>query len=269
MRESRVEREGSGVGGAGLPDRRLRIVQTLALNGFMSVGALAAATGVSEITIRRDLAHLEQEGVLERTHGGAIARKLGDTDYFEPAFEARRIQNAGAKQRIAQAAARLVRRGDTIALDVGTTALAFAETIAERDDIKVVTNNLRAARLLADTAIEVYVPGGRVRGREHAITGPTAAAALEAYWFDTAIIGVAGLSEDALYDYSPDDSDIKRVIIRRSRRVLVLADGSKLGRRAMVEIAPLAEGMTLVTDAAPEAALGKALAARKVGVVVA
>lgn len=269
MRESRVEREGSGVGGAGLPDRRLRIVQTLALNGFMSVGALAAATGVSEITIRRDLAHLEQEGVLERTHGGAIARKLGDTDYFEPAFEARRIQNAGAKQRIAQAAARLVRRGETVALDVGTTALAFAEAIAGRDDIKVVTNNLRAARLLADTAIEVYVPGGRVRSREHAITGPMAAAALEAYWFDTAIIGVAGVSGEALYDYSPDDSEIKRVIMHRSRRVLVLADAAKLGRKAMVEIAPLADAMMLVTDQPPEAALAEALAARKIGVVVA
>jgi DeoR family glycerol-3-phosphate regulon repressor len=132
-----------------------------------------------------------------------------------------------------------------------------------------VTNNLRAARLLADTVIEVYVPGGRVRSREHAITGPIAAAALEAYWFDTAIIGVAGVSGEALYDYSPDDSEIKRVMMRRSRRVLVLADASKLGRRAMVEIAPLVPAMTVVTDEAPGAELGEALAQRKVAVVVA
>lgn len=268
MGSARQPRDAVAASGAPL-DRRLHILQALALKGFMSVGDLAAATRVSEITVRRDLAQLEAEGVLERTHGGAIARSLGDTDYFEPAFEARRIQNAAAKQRIAQAAARLVRRGDTIALDVGTTALAFAETIAARDDIKVVTNNLRAARLLADTAIEVYVPGGRVRSREHAITGPTAAAALEAYWFDTAIIGVAGLDAAALYDYSPDDSDIKQVLIRRSRRVLVLADASKLGRRAMVEVAPLAETMTVVTDTAPDADLARALARLKVATVVA
>ncbi|MFO1172957.1 MAG: DeoR/GlpR family DNA-binding transcription regulator [Hyphomicrobiaceae bacterium] len=266
MRESRAERD---PGLAAPLDRRLQILHALAINGFMSVGALAAETGVSEITVRRDLAQLESEGGIKRTHGGAIARSIGDADTFEPAFEARRMQNAGAKQRIAQAAARLIRRGETVALDVGTTALAFAEAIAGRDDIKVVTNNLRAARLLADTAIEVYVPGGRVRSREHAITGPMAAAALEAYWFDTAIIGVAGVSGEALYDYSPDDSEIKRVIMHRSRRVLVLADAAKLGRKAMVEIAPLADAMMLVTDAAPAAALGKALAARKVGVVVA
>lgn len=250
----------------------MQILRLVSEARFAAVGVLAAAMDVSEITVRRDLAQLEADGVIKRTHGGAVplgALTNSTLDAFEPAFEARRRQSQEAKQRIARVAAGLIGRGETVALDVGTTVLAFAKSIVGRDDVKVVTNNLRAARLLADSQIEVYVPGGRVRAREHAITGPIAAAALEAYWFDTAIIGVAGLTATGLYDYSPDDSEIKRVFMRRSRRVIVLADRTKFGRLALVEVAPLAEGMTVVTDEAPGRDLDRALAALKVTVVVA
>ncbi|MEZ5923241.1 MAG: DeoR/GlpR family DNA-binding transcription regulator [Hyphomicrobiaceae bacterium] len=250
----------------------MRILQIVARNGFMPVTAIAAATGVSEITVRRDLARLEGEGALQRTHGGAVLLdKTAEVEAgaFEPAFEARRRQNLEAKQRIGRTAAGLIGRGETVAIDVGTTALAFAEALAARDDLKVVTNNLRAARRLADTQNEVYVPGGRVRSREHAITGPIAVAALDGYWFDSAIIGVAGLTADGLYDYSPDDSEIKRAFMRRSRRVIVLADRSKLGRRAMVEVTPPPPAMTLVCNAPPDAELMAQLASRNVEIVIA
>ena len=253
-------------------DRRMRIAQLVAQMGFLSVAAIAKAVEVSEITVRRDLIVLDADGLVRRTHGGAVpvnAPAVLDYGAFEPAFEARRRQNQDAKARIAQRAAALVRRGETIALDVGTTALAFAEAIADRDDLKIVTNNVRAARLLADGGNEVYVPGGRVRGREHAITGPIAAQALEGYWFDCAIIGVAGLTAEGLFDYSPDDSEIKRVFMRRSQRVVVLADASKLGRRAMVEVTPLGAGMTLVTEGAPSPELATALAARHIETILA
>jgi DeoR family glycerol-3-phosphate regulon repressor len=250
----------------------MQILRLVSQTRFVSVDAIAAAMNVSEITVRRDLAQLEKEGAVKRTHGGAVPAGRTDdspSEIFEPAFEARRRQNQLGKEQIARAAGGLIRRGETVALDVGTTALAFAEEIAGRDDLKVVTNSLRAARLLADGAVEVYVPGGRVRRHEHAVTGPIAAAALESYWFDTAIIGVAGLTATALYDYSPDDSEIKRVFMRRSRRILVLADKSKLGRRALVEVAPLTEGMTIVTDAPVEAAFADALALRQVEIITA
>ncbi len=253
-------------------DRRMRIAQLVAKKGFLSVAAIAKAVEVSEITVRRDLIVLDADGLVHRTHGGAVpvnAPAVLDYGTFEPAFEARRRQNQDAKAKIARRATTLIRRGETIALDVGTTALAFAEAIAGRDDLKIVTNNLRAARLLADSHNEVYVPGGRVRSREHAVTGPIAAQALEAYWFDCAIIGVAGLTAEGLFDYSPDDSEIKRVFMRRSHRVIVLADASKLGRRAMVEVTPLGPGMTLVTEGAPGPELATALASRHIETVVA
>lgn len=253
-------------------DRRMRIAQLVAESGFLSVADIAKAVEVSEITVRRDLVLLDGDGLIRRTHGGAVpAMPPAALDYgtFEPAFEARRRQNQEAKARIARRAAAIIRRGETIALDVGTTALAFAEAIADRDDLKIVTNNLRAARLLADSRNETYVPGGKVRSREHAITGPIAATALEGYWFDSAIIGVAGLTAEGLYDYSPEDSEIKRVFMRRSRRVIVLADRTKLGRRVMVEVAPLGPGMSLVTDGALESELMTALTSRHIETVVA
>lgn len=253
-------------------DRRTRIVELVASAGFMSVTDIAAATGVSDITIRRDLAALEDEAALRRTHGGAILAATPDGrpyDTFEPAFEARRRRNMGAKERIAQAAAKLVAAGETVAIDVGTTALAFAQALVTRDDLKAVTNNLRAAMLLADTRIDVYVPGGRVRRRELAIGGASAITDIERLWFDTAIIGLSGMAEDGLFDYSPEDTEVKRAYMRRAGRTIVLADGTKFGRRALARIGDLGDCTLLVTDAAPPADLAAGLAHAGVQVVIA
>lgn len=251
--------------------RRLRILQLLAGAGFLSVIEIAGATGVSEITSRRDLAALEREGRLKRTHGGAIAlsaEPAGTFDAFEPAFEARRRRNMAAKQAVARAAAALVGRGETVGIDVGTTALMLAEALRERDDIKVVTNNLRAAASLADSPVGVYVPGGQVRAREHSICGSIAAGQLADWWLDTAFIGVSGIAEDGLFDYSPEDTEIKHVYMRRARRVVVLADSSKFSHRALIRVGSLARMHVLVSDRVPEGELGRRIGVAGVRVIV-
>lgn len=260
-----------------LPNRRpgarqARILDLLARNGFMSVGDIAAATGISEITARRDVAELALRGALKRTHGGAMALRNGQAeifDAFEPAFDARRRRNSDAKAAIAQAAAQLVKPGATIALDVGTSTLELARRLGEVGEIKIVTNNLRAASLLADSPHAVYVPGGRVRGKELSVYGPNAAAQLGEYWFDLAFIGVSGITEAGLFDYSPEDTDIKRIYMARARQVAVLCDAQKFGHLSMVQVAELGQVHVLVTDAAPPDGLAGALAKANVRVMVA
>ena len=250
--------------------RQARILDILSRRGFLSVREVAEATGVSEITARRDLAELETRRALKRTHGGAMAMRNGQVeifDAFEPTFDARRRRNSSAKVAIARAAARLVKPGATIALDVGTSALELARCLTDVSEIKIVTNNLRAASLLADSPHAVYVPGGRVRGTELSVHGPMAAEQARGYWFDFAFIGVSGMTESGLFDYSPEDTEIKRIYMERAKQVIVLCDAQKFGHISMVQVAPLSACHVLVTDGAPPASLAAALAAAGVTVL--
>lgn len=260
-----------------LPNRRpgarqARILDLLARQGFLTVGDIASATRISEITVRRDLAELALRGALKRTHGGAMALRNGQAeifDAFEPAFDARRRRNSDAKSAIARTAVQLVKPGVTIALDVGTSTLELARCLGDVGEIKIVTNNLRAASLLADSPHAVYVPGGRVRGKELSVYGPTASVQLGDYWFDLAFIGVSGITEAGLFDYSPEDTDIKRIYMARARQVVVLCDAQKFGHLSMVQVAELSQTHVLVTDAAPPEAIAMALTKANVRVLVA
>jgi DeoR family glycerol-3-phosphate regulon repressor len=247
--------------------RQARILELLASRGFLTVREVAEATGVSEITARRDLVELEERRALKRTHGGAMTMRDGQVEIFdasEPTFDARRRRNSKAKVAIARAAAQLVKPGSTIALDVGTSTLELARCLAEVGEIKIVTNNLRAASLLADSPHAVYVPGGRVRGKELSVYGSVTADQIRAYWFDIAFIGVSGVTEAGLFDYSPEDTEIKRIYMERAKRVVVLCDAQKFGHHSMVQVAPLSAFQVLVTDEAPQPSLAAALASAKV-----
>jgi DeoR family glycerol-3-phosphate regulon repressor len=252
--------------------RQAHILELLASRGFLTVREVAAATGVSEITARRDLVELEQRGALKRTHGGAMTLRDGQVEIFdasEPTFDARRRRNSKAKSAIARAAARLAKPGFTIALDVGTSALELARCLVTIGETRIVTNNLRAASLLANSPHAVYVPGGRVRSKELSVYGSVTAEQVRSYWFDIAFIGVSGLTEGGLFDYSPEDTEIKQIYMERARRVAVLCDAQKFGHHSMVQVAPLTAVQILVTDRMPPPALNAALAGAGVALLVA
>jgi DeoR family glycerol-3-phosphate regulon repressor len=226
----------------------------------------AAELRVSAMTIRRDLMELERAGQLIRTHGGALAPAGAGphaVDREEPAFDARLQRNREAKRRIAGLAATLIGGSRTVALDVGTTTYLLARSIADRPGLAFFTSSLRIAALLGG-ARNVYVPGGQVRGDEMSICGPTAVGQFERLWFDIAFIGVSGLTAAGIFDYSLEDSELKRVYLRRSSRKVVLCDASKFARMSLVQIAALGELDMLVSDAAPPPQIAAALAAAKV-----
>jgi DeoR/GlpR family transcriptional regulator of sugar metabolism len=251
--------------------RQARILASFQTSGFVSITELAAEFGVSGMTVRRDLAILDSKGLLERTHGGAVpvGVSAGIIDTIEPAFDLRRRENAAQKIAIARAAAQLIGPSESIGLDVGTSIMALAEDIAARRDIRVFTNNLRVALRLAEGSVTVYTLAGQVRSPEFSIIGPQAVEGLAAHFLDRVFIGVAGLDANGFYDYSPEDTEVKRAFIDNAGSVVVLCDASKFGRRALSRVVPLARIDHLVTDSAPPDDLARALAAADVNVIIA
>ncbi|MGE0241605.1 MAG: DeoR/GlpR family DNA-binding transcription regulator [Parvibaculaceae bacterium] len=252
--------------------RQNLLIESLARRGFMSVADIAAETGVSEITTRRDLTELERSGTIRRTHGGALIARTGASNVYdirEPTFEARRRRNSEAKIRIARTAAQFAKPGHTIALDTGSTTLELTRFLGDIPDLRIITNNTRAASLIAETSHPVYLPGGRLRGRELSIFGSSAAAFVSSYHYDIVFLGLSGITDQGLFDYSPEDSEIKRAFIQRSDLVVALCDASKFNRQAMVRIAELHEIHALVVDVPPPSSLASAIESAGVKTVTA
>ncbi|MFE7978881.1 DeoR/GlpR family DNA-binding transcription regulator [Streptomyces shenzhenensis] len=242
-------------------DRLRQITDAVREAGSLGVGDLAALTGASEMTIRRDLETLAAQGVLERFRGGARSLLVRGE---EPPFALRAQEGVEAKRRIAADVAALIADGETVVLDSGTTCLEVAMALRGRR-ITVLPLSLPAVNALADgpgrTAL--LVPGGRPRPGEGALTGPLTLASLAALRFDTAVVGCCGLTaEQGLTAYDLDDAAVKQAAIRAAQRTVAVADGAKLSRTAHAFVAPAGALHTLVTDAAAPrseiAALGAA-----------
>jgi len=252
--------------------RRNQIVASVEKVGFVSVSGLAEEFGVSPMTIRRDVSLLDRRGKFQRTHGGAIAGEhLSKVSYDEdePAFDQRMRRHAAEKSAIAKAAARLIGQGESVGLDVGTSVLALAREIAERDDLRVFTNNLRAGVQLARSSSAIYMLGGKIRGAEYSVVGSGAVDQLHSHFIDRVFIGVSGVDGQGLYDYSLEDTEVKRALMANAGCVVVLCDASKFGRRALARVAPLDAVNILVTDAPPPADIEAELARHGVEVVLA
>lgn len=251
--------------------RQSRILAAFEKSGFVSIADLAEAFGVSGMTVRRDLSALDKLGLVERTHGGAVPVGAGQPglDTVEPAFELRRRQNADQKIAIARTAARMIGPGESVGLDVGTTILALADEIAARRDLRAFTNNLRVAMRLAEGNCTVYTLAGEVRTPEFSIVGSQAVAALSGHFLDHVFIGASGVDANGFYDYSPEDSEVKRAFMASAGSVVVLCDSAKFDRRALARVAALDKVDHLVTDRRPPDALAAALASAGVNLVVA
>ncbi|MER6677459.1 DeoR/GlpR family DNA-binding transcription regulator [Streptomyces sp. NPDC000983] len=233
-------------------DRHRLIAQAVKESGRATVGDLAKLTGASEMTIRRDLDALASHGVLERVRGGARTLQLRGE---EPPFVLRAHEATEAKRRIAAEVNALVKDGESVLLDSGTTCLEVAGLLRGRP-VTVMPLSLQAIHALSDTPgpTTLMVPGGRPRDGEGALTGPLALASLAALRFDTAVIGCCGLSQaEGITAYDLDDAAVKKAGIASARRIIAATDSGKLGRTAHAHVGSAALLHTLVTDtAAPE-----------------
>jgi len=241
-----------------LSDRQRRILAAVQSQGYATIEALADALGVSTQTARREVIRLDKARLLQRFHGGAASRA---EDRVRPGYALKRRLSADAKSRIGLAAAKLVPVGGTVLLDVGTTVEAAARALAERARLRVVTNSLNAAAALAGRdGVEVFVPGGSLRGADGSLVGEASCAGIGRFRCDVALIGCSGFAPDgAPMDYDLDKVAVKQAMLAASRRAVLLADSAKFGREALVRIAPAAAFGHVVTEAPPPAWLAAML----------
>lgn len=231
--------------------RHDRIMEILQADGRVEVADLSQRLDVSEMTTRRDLLELEGLGALRRVHGGAV-RELGRA--FEPAYRSRTQQAVTSKQAIAAAASRYVEDGDAIALDVGSTVLPMVDELVGRSNLTIVTSNLRIAWAVANNhalerSVRLIISGGVVRADELNMTGSSAQANYRSMRVDTAFIGVGGINIGAgVTDYNLEDAELKRVLVDSARKVIALADSTKLGVETFAQVAELGRISKLITD---------------------
>lgn len=234
-------------------DRRSAILDYLLRSQRASTRQLSELFGVSEVTIRNDLAMLEADGQLARQHGGAVAPRPLQP---EQPFDWRRAQHRAEKTGIARAAARLVQPGDHLLLDASSTSYQLAFELLAHRDLVVATNNVQtAAVLVRNPAIEVVLIGGVVRGDNWSVVGMLAEEMLAGLHARHGFFGAAGLTpERGLTDADEREVQIKRAMIAAVEQVIVLLDSSKFGQQSFLTFASPVDIDHLITDdAIPQA----------------
>lgn len=251
--------------------RRAALLEHLATQGQLAVSQLAERFGVSIDTVRRDLDRLDADGLLVRTHGGAVS--IATFPSKDRGMDVRMRLQPAEKEAIAAVAADLVVDGSVVMLNGGTTTLAVARALRDHRELTVATNNLRIpAEIPAQALRDLYVFGGAVRTVGQTTTGPVSfppshgGAQLDVQ-ADLAIIAVGAVSTTGYSTSNLGDAVMMGEMMSHASKVAILADSSKLGRRLFAQIAELARADWFVTDAAPDAELAAALDAAEVQVL--
>ncbi len=238
--------------------RRERMLALIAERQFVRVADLADAFGISDVTVRADLAALEAGHGVRRVRGGAIAPN--GPIHGEASFEERVSELAEEKAAIAAHVAAMVRPGSSLLLDVGTTTTAVARALVARSDldqVTVITNGLTVALELEEAIgrITVVVTGGTLRRLQHSLVDPLAGALLDQVRVDLAVLGCNGVDvEHGVTNLNLPEAEIKRRMAAVADRVVVVADGSKLGQVQLGRVIGLDQVHTVVTGASAPAA---------------
>lgn len=249
------------------PQRWDRLRQIVRARRVARVAELCRKLRASPATIRRDLEALEKLGQIRRVHGGAVSV---ESALEEPLFDDKTSIAAREKHRIALAALELVGQGETVFLDGGSTVLEFARLLRERGDVTVVTNSLRAVIELAASGPRVILAGGELRRLSQTAVGPLTGALLESLHIDRAFMGTMGLTlAEGLTTTDPAEAHTKRLVMGRSREVVLLADGGKVGKVLFASAGRIEDIHVLVTDRGAEAAFVREIRKRGVRVIAA
>lgn len=235
-------------------DKRAKeILRLLLRHGKTSVDELTAELTASPASIRRDLTRLEAQGLVYRTHGGAMlaGKAMYEPFRFDASFHVREDRFAAEKQRIAHAAAALVKEHETIGLAAGTTTTLIARQLLHRRGIHIITNAVNIGMELSSvTALETTLTGGSMRwAGAFSLVGPAAIETLNMYVMDRLFLSVTGLDlEHGATMIEPEEAAIFRVMVRQAREVIVVADSSKIGMVSPGVICPLRDIDLLITD---------------------
>jgi DeoR/GlpR family transcriptional regulator of sugar metabolism len=237
-------------------ERREQIVRIVNEQGRVRTNELAQQLAVTEPTIRKDITDLEVQGLLVRAHGGAVARgSMAEVD-----VSTRETKHLPEKQAIARSCVELIRDGDSIFLDGGTTQYELARLLAQADGIgrgnqlgvKILTSSFKVAEICERMTEPPVVLGGRYRSRGGCFVGPLTMSVLRQFRLDLAFVGVTGITETGFCAADLAEAEIKTEAVHRAERAVVPMDHSKIGLGDFITICPLTAVQTVVTDRADD-----------------
>ena len=229
-------------------ERRRAILELVNHEGRVLVQDLAPRFTTSQVTIRKDLEILHNQGLVHRTHGGALPIRAGAL--LDPSLREKEKLHRKEKQKIAAAAARLVKEGQSVVLDSGTTTTGIARALREFRRLTVITNAVNIAADLAGTNIEVILTGGILRENSFSLVGPLAEDTLRHLSADILFLGVDGFDVHfGLTTPNMLEAKVNRVMVEIARRTVAVCDSSKFGRRSLSLIAPPSAVHQTITDA--------------------
>jgi DeoR family transcriptional regulator, aga operon transcriptional repressor len=247
-------------------ERRRTILELINREGRVLVNELATTFNTSQVTIRKDLEILHADGLLHRTHGGALPSREGAL--ADPTLREKEKLHRKEKLRIAEVAASMVSEGQVVILDSGTTTTAIARALRSFHNLTVVTNAVNIVSELSGTDVEVIVTGGALRKNSFSLVGPIAEETLRRLSADILFLGVDGF--DVSYGLSTPnllEAKVNRIMVEVSKTTVAVCDSSKFGRRSLALIAPPIGMQHVITDHGISKSDLKAL--RKAGINVA
>jgi len=252
--------------------RHQRILSELRSSPTVRISKLAEVFGVTTETVRRDVDELSQNGLVDRTYGGATVTSMGS----EPTIDIRASAHRGERERIARRAVSLLEGDEVLMIDSGSTTTQFATrlvaAIREESTVKmtIVTNSLGVARILGTNAsVRTVLCPGDYDTHEAGIFGPETLDFLRRFRADSAIIGAGGITTEGITDVNSNSSWVKRVMLERTNRSLLLVDHSKFDTNHLEVVCTLDRLTDMVTDSKPGRVLSAALREAKVKVHVA
>lgn len=228
-------------------ERRQKLFEVLKQHSSMSVTELAKLLNVSEATIRRDLNELQELGMIERTHGGAL---LSTFSKFEPAYVDKTDKFLEQKQKIGAVAASLIENGETIILDSGTTTLQVLKHLKGKQNITVITNAVNFAQEIdINNDIEMVIIGGNVKFNTQALVGPLVQENLINFHADKVFIAANGFTLEKGFT-TPDITEAftKRAMVQGASKAIAVLDHSKFGKTSLTTIVPPSDVDILITD---------------------
>ena len=228
-------------------ERRRLILEMVKHDGRVLVGSLAKHFRTSQVTIRKDLDILQAQGQIHRSHGGALPPHNSVLE--DPTLREKEKLHRKEKMLIARAVARMVKEGQVVILDSGTTTTAIARALREFESLTVITNAVNIAAELSGSSLEVILTGGSLRKNSFSLVGPIAEETLHRLNADILFLGVDGF--DLHYGLSTPnllEAKVNRAMMDVARVTVAVCDSSKFGRRSLSSIAPVSEIQHLISD---------------------
>lgn len=228
-------------------ERFKKIMELISVQNVVSIEDLCKVLNVSKATIRRDITELDKVGKLTKTHGGAVSFEFGTSK--EPPFLLKKDYNVQEKIRIAEAAYKSIKPGETIILDSSTTILELANHLVNAKNLMIVTNDLLiATKLASNTALDVLVIGGELRKQYYTMIGLFSQMVLKEIHADKVFLGVDGVDlESGFMLYNIEESQVKKLMIESAKELIVLCDHTKFSNIALVNICPLERAKKIIT----------------------